>query len=434
MTFPRRGAHAVLLAGVLAVAMTAASSAAEFDGEVAEIRRQTSQIRGLEPLAEVPLEVIDPSVLRGRLTAASQDERSVYRSVISQKLMAVLGLVTPDFDLLGALRDLRTEHAAGLYSARERRMYLVSSATMLGPLHKLTVSHELTHALQDQHFDLQNLGRQQDANGDRLIGIRSLVEGDARLTQLLWGRQFLTPDEKASLTNRDGTQGQSQLDQVPLVLRDELLFPYREGYQFVATLHRDGGYDAVNQAFRDPPQSSEQIIHPEKYPAEAPVSAPMPALAEALGGSWRTLRTDVLGELDLRILIEHFSDRPTAETAAAGWGGDSVALLEDDAGRLVVVLNTVWDSDAEAAEFYNAFVPTVAARFGGDQSPTLEQPSLARWSTPIGPIQILKTAERVLVTFAPDEETLEATAAQFRSPQPAPDGPAAPPTDVDPSQ
>jgi hypothetical protein len=79
-------------------------------------------------------------------------------------------------------------------------------------------------------------------------------------------------------------------------------------------------------------------------------------------------------------------------------------------------------------------VPTVAARFGANQSSTLEEPSLMRWSTPIGPIQILKTAERVLVSFAPDEETLKATAAQFRSPQPAPDGPAAPPTDVDPSQ
>jgi hypothetical protein len=119
------------------------------------------------------------------------------------------------------------------------------------------------------------------------------------------------------------------------------------------------------------------------------------------------------GELELRILIGQFAPAE-ADSAAAGWGGDRYAMLEDADGRLVIVMNTVWDTEADAAEFYNAYVPTVAARFGATQSRTTDEPSRIRWSTPNGPIQLLKTGDRVLVIYAPDAGTLDSVAEQFR--------------------
>src|SRR5205814_2053342 len=123
--------------------------------------------------------------------------------------------------------------------------------------------------------------------------------------------------------------------------------------------------DAVNAAFSSPPRSTEQIIHPEKYLArEQPIEVALPDLAAALGPGWTQLRSDVLGELDLRILLEQFIDPAVAAKGAEGWGGDRFSLLESTNGQLALLISTVWDSDDEAGEFFNDFVETVGRRYG----------------------------------------------------------------------
>jgi hypothetical protein len=330
-----------------------------------------------------------------------------------QRLYAALGLIPSGFDLRSGLLDILTAQIDGIYEPGEKRLYLISSATELSGRDKIILAHELAHAIQDQHFNLQQLLPEAPDNADRSAAIQALVEGDALLTQLRWGRQFLTPEEKLSLAD-DGSDVAGSLASPPLVVRTALSFPYTDGAAFVHLLLDRGGYEVVNQAFQEPPQSTEQILHPAKYVArEGARRVLMPDLASALAGSWRTVRTNVLGELGIRVLLEQFSDPEAAAVGAEGWGGDVYAVLEDSDGRVTVAINSLWDTESDAAEFYNAFLATVPRRFGSAAVRARDEPSLVRWATPQGAVLAIKTDDRVRVVYAPDGITAEIANAEF---------------------
>src|SRR5439155_16288511 len=100
-------------------------------------------------------------------------------------------------------------------------------------------------------------------------------------------------------------------------------FPYTDGMGFVSLLYGQGGWPAVAQAFANPPRSTEQVLHPVKYVAgDEPVQVRLPNLSAALGGGWRALAEDTLGELYMRIYLEHYLNIDQAGAAAMGWGGD----------------------------------------------------------------------------------------------------------------
>src|SRR5205823_1133055 len=131
-----------------------------------------------------------------------------------------------------------------------------------GPAEKDTFAHEFTHALQDQYFDLGKLSPKHPDNDDRSLAIQALIEGDAVLMQRLWAQQKLSQDE----INQLGQGGaDSKLFSAPLFLREQLLFPYGDGFNFVRqTYQQRGGYVGVDDVFLHPPDSTEQILHPEK--------------------------------------------------------------------------------------------------------------------------------------------------------------------------
>jgi hypothetical protein len=180
--------------------------------------------------------------------------------------------------------------------------------------------------------------------------------------QRLWAQENLTAAEIEMLQSGGGDT--STLDRAPKVVRAELLFPYLDGLNFVRqTFQRASNYSSVDDVFRNPPDSTEQVLHPEKYRArEKPVDVAMPDLAETLGEGWRRIDSNVLGELDLRILLEEYGDRVPAARAAAGWNGDRWQLLEKD-GRQAVVLRTAWDSENDAREFFDTYALGLRTRF-----------------------------------------------------------------------
>src|SRR6185295_4144267 len=152
----------------------------------------------------------------------------------------------------------------------------------------------------------------------------------------------------------------------------------------------------------------EQILHPEKWTAgENPVAVTIPPLEQSLSGTWVTRRTDVFGELILRLLLEPTVGWPAAERAAEGWGGDAYTILEDASGRRIVGLVTVWDSESDAAEMYNAYVESIEAQYKTDQRRTVDNPAMGRWIVPQYQLQVLKTDNVVRIVYAPDAPTLD---------------------------
>jgi hypothetical protein len=234
----------------------------------------------------------------------------------------------------------------------------------------MTLAHELTHALDDQHFDLGRLDRLQDScQYERLQALTALAEGDAVETQLAWGRQFLTAAEYRDLL-REARSFPPPPATVPPFVRNWLTLPYPTGQAFVAALQKSGGEGAVNAAFEHPPLSTEQVLHPSKFSSDEPVTVDVPEIREKLGGPWQDLDVEDVGEGWLRTMLELRLSQDQSEVAAAGWGGSEYRAWAEGS-HVAVALMTRWDTERDAGEFADAMRSWVAD--GDGQAATVTQ-------------------------------------------------------------
>jgi hypothetical protein len=397
-------ALAVLVALGGALGLPAAPGRAEDERQV--ILERMVAIRGLPMLAEVPVELVSRDQARAERQAAFDDPRTRAWVLTSQKLMLELGLLQPGQDLRAILAERLSGSIAGYYSPAARKMYVVSDLGRFGPREEIVLSHELTHALQDQHFDLDGLRRAARASGDRTAALRALVEGDARVTETEYARLHLPEDIYRRFQQAADCAGRPIAEGVPLAIRDENYFPYCEGAVFARALMQADGYAAINAAYADPPRSTEQVLHPEKYlRREAPVEVELPDLAAGLGPDWAVLRTDVLGELDVRILLQQFSDPPSAAAGAAGWGGGRYALLEHANGAPALAVRLLWDDAAEADEFLALYTASLERRFGA-RLPISAEPAFI--ATPVGrAMSVSRNGSSVDILIATDRPAVE---------------------------
>jgi hypothetical protein len=156
-------------------------------------------------------------------------------------------------------------------------------------------------------------------------------------------------------------------DNAPPVFANDLIFPYTSGYEFMQTLYNQGGFDAIDEAWANPPQSTEQILHPDRYFAgDMPQLVSVAPLTDTLGTGWRQLDQDVFGEFYLRQYLEQQLPATQVDSAASGWGGDQYAVYwNEDAGELVMVLRLAWDSAQDGEEFATALADYTTATYGG---------------------------------------------------------------------
>jgi hypothetical protein len=331
----------------------------------ATIEDQVVAIRGLQPKAAVSPTVLDDAGIKKLINDSFHKDNPADLMTANERIMKALGLLPADASLTDLYISLLGSQVAGLYSPDDKKLYVVSKSGGLGATEKVTFSHEFTHALQDQNFDIGKLQLDQIGQGDRAFARLSLVEGDATLTMSQWEIQHLTQAELGEILAASSDDASLKiLLAMPPILRESLLFPYTLGLGFVQGMQSAGGWDAVNAAFGQPPDSTEQIIHPDKYFAhEKPIPVELPkTLASGLGSGWKIGLEDSFGEFQMQVWLKQNTTVPaaTAVDAAAGWGGDRVAVVDGPNGSWGVVLRTAWDSDRDAAEFESAAGPIVS--------------------------------------------------------------------------
>ena len=340
----------------------------------AEIRAAVEAIRGLKPTAAVDPVTIDETQLRKNLEAEFDKENSASDLQFSEETLIALGLLPAGSSLRKLTLDLQAGQVAGYYSPDQNQLYVVSRSGRLGPVEEVTYSHEFTHQLQDQHFDLGKLGLDATNQSDRALAQLGLIEGDAVSVQTAWTAANLTSQELGELFAASlDPAAIDALRKAPAYLRETSLFPYSDGLNFVDGLISSGGYEAVNAGFANPPTSTEQILHPTKFsPREAPIDVRLPAdLAKSMGSGWKEIGQDTLGELLLRVWLTGNGIPVTdARAAAAGWGGDRLVLLRGPSGAMTVGLLTQWDTEADAREFSDA-ATTAIERLGTIQTRAL---------------------------------------------------------------
>ncbi|MCC7107067.1 MAG: hypothetical protein IT307_18200 [Chloroflexi bacterium] len=407
-----------LCAGLALFSLSAGLVRADADAQKA-VLDQTSIVRQLPVLQDVPLDFIDKTRMRANLLSDDQTPEAIAEEETSRRLLVLLGLIPPDMNLHATLTDVLGQAIAGYYSSKEKKMFVVGDPNAFGPEARLTLAHEFTHALQDQHFHLEEMRASVKDKSDRSTAITSLIEGDAVVSSLLYYRQFLSAADQASLA-ASSSSGPNPFATVPLVIKDSILFPYRQGVDFVSALYRAGGIPRMNQVWADPPTSTEQIIHPERYlQRDQPVDVQLPDLAPALGDGWSVKDSDTLGELDFHNLLATYLDTRSADSGAAGWGGDQYAYLEGPNGAQAFVSSSVWDDTGQAQEFFGAYVTSVRVRFGHAASAQSDQPTAKLWATPGGLQLVQISGNRVQIIYAPDQAGLDRLTAALQTPVPA---------------
>ncbi|HEX8719197.1 MAG TPA: hypothetical protein VF736_01015 [Pyrinomonadaceae bacterium] len=280
--------------------------------------------------------------------------------------LAVAGGMLPEGTDLPALAVSFTAATAGAtYSPLDKQVLLVPERG--GQANTGLLTHEFVHALQDQHFDLLRMMLARPFSFDREEAAFALVEGDAvsverRVVQGdAWARKSLE-DVAREEDARYAPYRKGIGAFFPPLLTETFVFRYRDGLRFVETLRRARPAVSIDEVFRHPPQSSEQVLHPEKYLAgETPREVEL-GVEDFASGGWRLTATTPLGEVGVRGLLMAGVAPEEARRAAAGWGGDRSFVFEREGHAPLFVWKTVWDSPRDAQEFFRAYNEMLAGR------------------------------------------------------------------------
>jgi hypothetical protein len=344
-----------------------------------EIEGQVEGLRELKATTPVARGVFDTPGLCAYLRAGFRKDNPEALVKGTETLYKELGLMAQDASLEQLYLELLTSQVAGLYDDDTKRMYVVSKDGGIGPVEEITYAHEYTHALQDQAFTLRSVVGEDTDQSDRTTARSAVVEGDATLLMSLWAQRYLTPQQLAEVGSASDPVSEAILAKMPAILKDPLLFPYTGGLQLTLGAFTQGGFSSVDELFRNPPDSTEQVLHADKLASrEQPVAVTVADdLATRLGDGWKVPLQDTFGEMLLEIILRDGGASATND-AAAGWGGDRVALLQGPDGQTAVVLDTTWDSAQDATEFEAALGPTADKLKGLGRSPAILRPSETR--------------------------------------------------------
>jgi hypothetical protein len=318
------------------------------------LEAEVADIRDLPAVDIGPPEFISRDELEQRLADELAEEYPPEEVAADNVLYRALGLLGPDQDI-GALQlQLLSSQVLGYYDDETQTMVVVADAE-LTPETRVVYVHEYVHALQDAAFGFDSLPLDED--DDAALAAVSLVEGDATTAMVLWAYQNLSPEEilGISQTPLPDTSG------VPAWMVTRLGFPYLDGTDFTAQLFARGGFAAVDEAWADPPGSSEQVLHFDAYVGdEAPLEAPQIGIVGS--PDLATVRSGTFGEAMIGIWLGALGmDEADADAAASGWGGDVITALQATAGDdVAVVLALAWDTPADANEFAAAYEDALA--------------------------------------------------------------------------
>lgn len=358
--------------------------------------RQLPRLRGLEFKRSVTPKLMSKPRLREHMMGAVKEEYDQSELLMMDSTLKVFGLVPPNLDFEKTLVDLYADGVAGFYDPKDESMFLIGDTApppkkkgflnnLFAPKgfdkleQKVILAHELTHALTDQHFDINTLQEQAKLDDDRLLAAAALIEGDA--TVVMFAEQQRLQGQPANIHRMPPAvldasffvlkallpfATTASFGRAPRIFTDSMIFPYHKGSVFVMHLTNHGGWKAVDQAWADIPLSTEQILHPKKYlqqPRDLPMELTILPLGDLLGERWDLLGKNVLGEFQIRVLL---ADVPFSTFAAAGWDGDQYLTYraKDQPEERALVWLTTWDTEDDAREFGLAYQLHLQQRMG----------------------------------------------------------------------
>jgi len=374
-TTPELGANASSEVFPAATAIELAQLPAEVLAQMENIQDEVSTLRGLEFQTQVQNAIVDAdqaSLILGNLYLGSEAAQSLLNH---ERTLGALGLISADYYLTDYALSSHADHLGAFYVPAETRLYLVGDN--FAELMPFIYSHVVGHTLINQNFEVQALQAEECLPfSDACRSMLAFVEGQSTLLSRQWLNAYASAAifQDAEAYNPDPLLIQAQTPPDFALL--DLAFPYEQGFDFAQTVYDEGGWEQINSVYDNPPASSEQILHAEKFFAgEVPKEVDDPALGDALGAEWSLTDSGSLGEWLTYLLLAHGADANTrlAETAAldaaAGWGGDQFqAYVHAGDGDVAIAVHWVMDSQAQAVQLSQSLQQHLALRFSGGEN------------------------------------------------------------------
>jgi hypothetical protein len=363
----------------------------------AAMLKETSELRELSILKAVKSGAQSRADIERMIIKNLDADTTPAEMHAAEVLLRAFGLAPRDFAYRTFLVKLLTEQVAGYYDPKVQQFYLADWIELDGQ--KPVMAHELTHALQDQHFNLKRFEKWPKGDSDAELAAHALIEGDATLAMTI----YMTKNPLVALAFIKSLGGQEiaseQFRRAPRALRESLLFPYEEGSAWATQLYKRGGWEMVSQAFTKLPQSSEQILHADKYFAyEAPEKLSLPEFKTMLGPAWKRIDYDVNGEWGCYLVLDEFlNNQSESKQASAGWGGDRFALYETGKpDEYFIAQITAWDTPTDAREFFDAYAKRTSKRYP-DAKETKATEDRMEWQTGSGGVAMELRGSRVAI-------------------------------------
>ena len=376
-----------------------------------QIQEQVSELRGLPIVADVSRYIVLPGNIEEMLRVELTNNDYIPKLEKRQRVLTVLGLIDPSYDLVRFAMNHLVDNIGGFYRPVKKDIYVIG--TRFGGIERFVYSHEYDHALTDQYFDFVGMGIEDcDQNNDRCDALRALIEGDASLAMGIWLNTYATERDYSDIIRYRPPNLALPDEKAPEYAIQSVNFPYIHGVLFVETLYKLGAWERVNQAYYQPPETSEQVLHPEKYIAgEAPLPLLVSPLESILGDPWQKIADDVLGEWTTYLILAYGADEiarqddALAKRAAEGWGADRYQVFySSEDNQSVLAAHWRWDRVSDAQEFDQAMQDYLEKRYKGVR---FDYPGSVCWGT-TGDISCLRTQEdETLWLIVPDQELLD---------------------------
>jgi hypothetical protein len=369
-------------------AVSGERSNAEFAAAADEVLEQMSEITGLKLKTPLKKTLRSREEIRAYVIREMDEDKNPAERYAGQRSAEAFGLIPKGFDLDTFMVDLLTEQIAGLYDPKAHEFYIADWIPLADQ--RMVMAHELTHALEDQHFQIEDWVKAARPNDDAELAREAVLEGSAMAAMvdfLLQGtgsslREL--PDFDPSMLVGDLADSPT-LQKAPRFIKDTLIFPYFAGLNFSAAILRPSGWNSLPAVFTKPPVSTQQILHPAMYRSgKIPAPVTLPSIEKTLGADWSKLEENTLGEFGWVEVLKQFLGDERAKPLSEAWDGDRYAVYEQkQTKRVLLVTRLRLTSEQMAIRFFGQYSEALEKKHDG-RTNLFRRPNFFSFDAPDG--------------------------------------------------
>jgi len=385
------------------------ADAADFAAASDEVLAQMSEITGLALRTPLKKSLRSREQIRAHIIKEMNDDKDAAERYAGARSAEAFGLLPKGFDLDSFMIDLLTEQIAGLYDPKAHEFYVADWIHIEDQ--RMVMAHELTHALEDQHFQIEAWVKAARPNDDSELARESVLEGSAMVAMVEFllqgsGRSLQDlPDIDPAMLIGDMAET-PMLKKAPPFLKDALIFPYIDGLTFSATVLKPSGWEALSGIFTKPPASTQQILHPALYSSgKVPAPVSLPSMEKALGADWAKLEENVMGEFGWKEVLKQYLGETRGKTLSAAWDGDRYAVYEEKPSkRLLLITRERLANQALAERFFGQYSEALEKKHE-KRSNLFRKPDFFSFDTPNGGV-FLRCFENECLTLEGGDRAL----------------------------